>query len=243
MFLLCAGVLDLKNCQEYHLTIYPDSFPNTNSSSKWDDGFSTVFQYSTRKEGLPPSRKTPNSVKILKDIQSRSVIIDLEAIAEAYTCSDVFIQISTQRSIRSNETSNQIFVYNETHILSKTQTILIDQLTPCTFHRLKIWKKGENVEIYSQNFKTDLAFDGMNDTLLRLQENEVVLGSDPNTSKKNNIMTFDENSLELKWVDRCVDEYMIKLCRFPLECLQDNSRSRTSKLVEDKVIRFNEMKI
>ena len=118
MFLF-LGILHLKNCKIYQLSIYPDSFPkDSNNTPNWNDGLSIPFVYSTRKDNIPPSRKNPTSVKITKDIQSRRVIIDTEAIASAYTCSDILIRISTYRSILSDDTVNQVLVYNKTYSLS-----------------------------------------------------------------------------------------------------------------------------
>ena len=237
-----SDILTLKNCMKYDLAIYPDSFPDNSSSySNWNAGFSTTFAYSTSNNNMPPRRKKSSSVQILKDIQTRSVIIDLEAIASAYTCLPILVEISTQRSIRSNETRSQFLVYNQTYSLHQSQEIMIDRLQPCISHHLKISKvvdsndKNKHIEIHRQNFKTGRIFDGMNDTLLGLEKNEVLLLSD----YKNDDGDVNDgiNNMMLTWADRCADDYEIRLCHAPLRCSHDRF---TSKLINmtDKVTRY-----
>ena len=236
-----SGILGLVNCKMYHLSIYPDSFPNnSHNPSNWNDGFSTSFIYSTSNDNTPPSPKNPTSVNILKDIQSRSVIIDLTAIASAYTCSDVLVEISSQRSIRSDETSDSMIVYNETFSLQQAHDRgVIEELQPCISYRLKISKivdKDKHIEIYSQNFKT--TFDEKNDTLLGLDKNEVILngGLSPHSGLLN-----QDAGVTITWADRCVDSYVIKLCRFPIECLHKQYKSISLSDVQEQVTRFELM--
>ena len=221
------------------MTIYPDSFPSSKENpATWDEGYSFSFPYSTKNEELPPIQKSQSSVKLLADLQSTSITIDMQAIASAYTCSDVVIVLSTNRSIQSNDLSSQVFVYNETHRPGQTQTVVIDKLLPCIPHHLEILQKskhGETFEIYSQNFKTLQTFDGMNDTLLSLEENEVVLSI---VNLENNKLDFDKRGLVLEWADRCLDEYKIKLCRIPLECLYEDSVTVSTIFKVKAVIRF-----
>ena len=242
LLIIFSGLLPLKNCRQYDLVIYPDSFPDNSSSySNWNAGFSTTFAYSTSNNNMPPRRKKSSSVQILKDIQTRSVIIDLEAIASAYTCLPILVEISTQRSIRSNETRSQFLVYNQTYSLHQSQEIMIDRLQPCISHHLKISKvvdsndKNKHIEIHRQNFKTGRIFDGMNDTLLGLEKNEVLLLSD----YKNDDGDVNDgiNNMMLTWADRCADDYEIRLCHAPLRCSHDRF---TSKLINmtDKVTRY-----
>ena len=242
-----VGVLELKNCKKYDLSIYPNNFPSdSESTSNWNDGISTSFTYSIHNNNS--SRKTPaTSIKIIKDIQSRNVIIDLEAIATAYTCSDILIEISTYRSIfleKDNDIdSHGLLVYNKTHSLQEIEILSIDNLQPCTSYRLKmsiIEDEDKHVEIYNQNFKTDLGmFDGRNDTLLKLEKSEVILLIDDSSQEKDEEMKDKENQIvELTWADRCVDSYKIKLCRIPLECLHDRFTSLSIDALENKVTRF-----
>ena len=211
---------------QYDLVIYPDIFPDNSSSySNWNAGFSTTFAYSTSNNNMPPRKKKSSSVQILKDIQSRSVIIDLEAIASSYPCLPILVEISTQRSIRSNETRSQFLVYNQTYSLHQSQEIMIDQLQPCTSHHLKISKrvdsddKDKHIAIHRQHFKTGRIFDGMNDTLLGLEKNEVLLLSDYNNDDGD--MNDGINNMMLTWADRCADDYEIRLCHAPLGCYHD----------------------
>ena len=207
---------------------------------------STSFIYSTHNNNS--SRKTPaTSIKIIKDIQSRNVIIDLEAIADAFTCSDILIEISTYRSIFFEEDntidSHGLLVYNKTHSLQEIEILSIDNLQPCTSHRLKISiieEEDKHVEIYNQNFKTDLGmFDGRNDTLLKLEKSEVILLMDDSYRGSDDEMMDKENqNVQITWADRCVKSYKIRFCHIPLECLHDRFSSLSTNDLQNKVTRF-----
>ena len=122
----------------------------------------------------------------------------------------------------------------------QTEDILIDQLQPCTSYNMKISTMGvenKDNEIYSQNFKTVPVFDGKNDTLLKLQKSEVILVSNSPEIDDNEFMEKEE-SVVLTWADRCVDDYIIKLCRIPLECLHDNFTSISATAPEIEVTKF-----
>ena len=243
LLIIFSGIIPLQNCMKYELVIYPDSFPDNGASySNWNAGFSTTFAYSTSNNNMPPRRKKSSSVQILKDIQSRSVIIDLEAIASTYTCLPILVEISTQRSIRSNETRSQFLVYNQTYSLHQSQEIMIDQLQPCISHHLKISKvvddsndKNKHIAIHHQNFKTSRIFDGMNDTLLGLDKKEVLLLSD--YKKNDGDMTDGINNVMLTWADRCADNYEIRLCHAPLGCSHDRFTFFSINMT-DKVTRY-----
>lgn len=241
------GILDLKNCKRYRLSVYPDSFPsNSNSTSNWNDGLSTSFTYTPHNNNS--SRKNPaTSLKIIKDIQSRKIIIDLEAIA-TFTCSDILIEISTYRSIlleKGNDLdSNGSLVYNKTHSLQEMETLLIDDLQPCSSHRLKISiiEEDKHVEIFNQNFKTELGvFDGSNDTLLKLEKSEVILELNDSSSKESDDEVENKENLNAKliWADKCVDSYKIKRCRVPLECSHERFTFLSTDSLDNKVTRFD----
>ena len=121
----------------------------------------------------------------------------------------------------------------------QTEDILIDQLQPCTSYNMKISIIGDenkDIEIHSQNFKTDHIFDGKNDTLLKLQKSEVILVSN-SPQIDDNELTGKEKSVVLTWADRCVDDYVIKLCRIPLECMNENFTSFSATVPENEVTR------
>ena len=122
----------------------------------------------------------------------------------------------------------------------QTEDILIDQLQPCTSYNMKISTIGvenKDNEIYSQNFKTAHVFDGKNDTLLKLQKSEVILVNN-SPQVDDNEFTEKEESVVLTWADRCVDDYTIKLCRIPLECLHDHFTSIPATPPEVEVTKF-----
>ena len=207
--------------------------------SNWNDGISTLFTYSTHNNNNFEKNSTA-SIKIIKDIQSRSVEIDLEAIA-SFTCSDVLIEISTYASIflEQDDKIDRDVVYNETHSLQDMEILSIDNLQPCTTYRLKmsiLEEENKHVEIYNENFKTDLGiFDGRNDTLLRLEKNEVILEINTSSSNEDESKDEEHQSVKITWADRCVESYKVNFCRIPLECMHNRIQSSTTKSLDDKV--------
>ena len=215
---------------------------NSSTISNWNDGISTLFTYSTHNN--ESSIKNPaTSIKIVKDIQPRNVVIDLEAIA-SFTCLDILIEVSAYKSIflEQDDQMDKNLVYNRTHSLQNTETLEIDKLQPCTFYRLKISmleEEDKHVEIYNQNFKTELGiFDGSNDTLLRLEKSEVILEINNSSlhEGEDEINDKEKQSIKLTWADRCVESYKVNLCRIPLECMHDRIISLSAKSIDDEVI-------
>ena len=200
-----------------------------------------MFTYSTHNN--ESSIKIPaTSIKIVRDIRPRNVVIDLEAIA-SFTCLDILIEVSTYKSIflEQNDQLDKNLVYNRTHSLQDMQTLEIDKLQPCTIYRLKIsmLEEDKHVEIYNQNFKTELGvFDGSNDTLLRLEKSEVILEINNSSfhEGEDEINDKEQQSIKLTWADRCVESYKVNLCRIPLECMHDRITSLSTKLIENEVI-------
>ena len=91
---MVPGILNLQNCRQYTLSIYPDNFPEQQlEPGKWTEGLTRTFNYVT-KEG-----DAPNLIDLYEDVTLTTGSDRVEIVwgKESYSCQDVEFTVSTLR--------------------------------------------------------------------------------------------------------------------------------------------------
>ena len=102
---MIPGVLRLKNCREYSVSVYPDGFPALKEDPKgvWDNGFTQSFAYETSAGDVPNMMDSSAHVVLVSQDVEGTVTLDMQKVSEFFTCSPVQVWLETQRSILDDD--------------------------------------------------------------------------------------------------------------------------------------------
>ena len=201
---MVPGVLTMENCQMYHLSIYPDSFPSLKENpSTWDEGYSMSFPYQTETNDVP-NKKDTGGLSLINQLGTTQMSLNLGKIASFYTCTEVQATLNTKRSIVDDR--------NEARDLGTHDPVdglAVNDLLPCTNYQI-LFNKDDEL-IHEEKFRTKQE----PDSVLPLDESEFI-----ETLK----MDDGKDNLNLTWADRCLDKYELVYCKMPMECSNDDSK-------------------
>ena len=111
-FSMIPGVLSMDNCQEYTLSVYPDSFPSLKNDSRvWDEGFSHSFAYETAEGDAPDIKNTTGLT--LAAVRKGMVTVDIDKVFEFITCRPELMRWQTKRSLTKTNSSDELSTERE----------------------------------------------------------------------------------------------------------------------------------
>ncbi len=184
---MIPGMLTLKSCQNYTLTIIP-----LNDLFSWKTNFSVEFTYVKSGQGAP------NVVPVEFDIQSTLVHLNW---SEPLACEDLNIVVQSKRVQASNGDS-KTFTVLDSDLDPFESSYTVEGLLPCIEYELVITHSGTDV-IATKHFTTTA---GEGHRVEPLSEQEVATLSDS-----------ADAAFTLNWSGRCDSPMMVELCLSPCE--------------------------
>jgi hypothetical protein len=196
---MVPGMLTLKNCQTYHLWIYPESFPDRLDPDykhfQWNEGLKETFVYADHAKVGPNKIKPNEAISIKLGGNDMSLIWDT-----SFTCHHLTLKVIQLPYLYKNHSHNEIIFHED---LDYTSGRSINGLLPCMSYRCELHAMNE--VIYSQDFKT---LDSELEEPALLTEHEVIVWKAKD----------DYEVVALEWADRCVETYRLDVCQFPYHC-------------------------
>ena len=195
-----AGMLNLQNCHNYTLWIYPDTFENLRENvTIWSQGNETNFIYQNTDKYGPNTFDISEAITMETDEENFSLTWD-----EEFICKPLALQIIQMPYLYKNHSEHLDTVITNLPDYQSGQLVNLNTALPCMTHRYELLDSQK--VIHTEEFKTLPS-----EKLQKLQDREVYVKAD----------TTDYEVLTIEWADRCVDTYALEICQFPYDCSKE----------------------